>query len=121
MRPASRSDRPHPGATQPSDPRFEIARLRNDLRAVETELERVRADQRFYRRMGFTDEYLRSLLVVLLDRKRDYEACIAESEYELRGRPDLPPPRSVGARPAALGGLFHLHHILRRHSRTGSR
>ena len=63
-----------------ADPRLRLARLRTRLRSIDDEIERLREDQRFFRKLKFTDEYQQSILVELLEQRREIAKALREAE-----------------------------------------
>jgi hypothetical protein len=102
----------------PPDPRLQLARLRTKLRSIDEEIEHLREDQRFFRKLKFTDEYQQSILVELLEQRR---VCADELHAaELHS----PRPRSAGGvvpsrsrtrdeQPASAGVLTLLNRLSR--------
>jgi len=108
-------------ADEAIDPRLRLARLRVTLRGIDEEIERLRDEQRFFRKLKFTNEYQQSILVELLERRRECEAAIRGAE-RTRSRPhDGLVPSRARRRADQIGGANGVQTLLGRLTRAISR
>jgi hypothetical protein len=68
-------------SAEPVDPRLRLAQLRVTLRGIDGQIERLRDEQRFFRKLKFTNEYQQSIMVELLERRRECEAAISAAGH----------------------------------------
>lgn len=78
----------------------EAAGIRLELRDLEVIIQRLRHEQRFYRRLGFDQEYQEMQAVEYYDRKREIEDRLRR--IALRQRRS----RSKGQKPASFSTFF---------------
>ena len=82
-------------STETIDPRLRLAQLRVALRSIDDQIERLRDEQRFFRKLKFTNEYQQSIMVELLERRRECEAAIqAAGQSPSRSHEGLVPSRN---------------------------
>ncbi len=96
----------------PPDPRLRLAKLRTKLRSIDQEIEHLREDQRFFRKLKFTDEYQQSILVELLEQRRECADALHSAElHSPRAHSGGAVPSRSRARaqqPASAGGVLTL-------------
>ncbi len=66
--------------------RFVTAQIRMELRELEVDIQRLRHEQQFYRRMGFGRDLQDMEMQELLDRKRDCELRLRQLQARRQRR-----------------------------------
>ena len=87
-------------------PRLQLAHLRNEIREIDTQIARVRADDRLFRRYGFSSELNLGQLAALRTERQDKIVLLHRLQHEGTGSAPAVDQK------AAVGSGFHLSSLL---------